>query len=235
MFPKRSNQEEDGMALLTDVTLGYCASVPGTRRQASFDFGKFWKGAARWDATRAVAALGGLIAASMTPAASHAAVLSTLPSDGYIFTNFDPTLTGAGVGSNANGISNTGQVVGTQVDVNNAATGDNYTGTATSNSPLTAAQGQTAFGINSAGNVVGGAPAFYLPNGGTLQPLATPATATNAFGINDHGISWGSIRRAPIRPASICQAPRARASPRSFSRLGLRRNSSTPKGSTTRG
>ena len=153
-----------------------------------FDFAKFWKRAARRDANRAVAALSGLIAASVAPTASHATVLSTVTSDGYIFTNFDPTLT-SGVGSNANGISNTGQVVGTQVDVDNAPTGDNYTGTATNTSPLTAAHGQTAFGINSAGDVVGGSgsSAFYLPNGGTLQTLTTPAGANNAFGINDLG------------------------------------------------
>ena len=100
----------------------------------------------------------------------------------------DPTLT-FGVGSNANGISNNGQVVGTQVDVNNVPTGANYTGTATNTSPLAAAAGQTAFGINSAGDVVGGSgsSAFYLPNGGTLQTLTTPAGADNAFGINDLG------------------------------------------------
>ena len=124
----------------------------------------------------------------MTPTAGHATILSTVTSDGYIFTNFDPALT-PGSGSNANGISNTGQVVGTQVDVANVPTGDNYTGTATNPNPLTAAHGQTAFGINSAGDVVGGSgsSAFYLPNGGTLQTLTTPAGANNAFGINDLG------------------------------------------------
>jgi len=146
--------------------------------------------AARCDATRAVAALGGLIAASMTPSASHATIVSVVTSDGYIFTNFDPTLTlPSGAGSNANGISNTGQVVGTQVDVANAPTGDNFTGTPISSPPLNAAHGQTAFGINSAGDVVGGngSSAFYLPNGGTPQTLTTPAGAINAFGINDLG------------------------------------------------
>jgi hypothetical protein len=129
-----------------------------------------------------------LIATSISPTASHAMVLSTVTSDGYVFTNFDPTLT-SGVGSNANGISNTGQVVGTQVDANNVPTGDNYTGTATSTNPLPAAAGQTAFGINGAGDVVGGSgsSAFYLPNGGALQTLTTPAGANNAFGINDLG------------------------------------------------
>ena len=39
---------------------------------------------------------------------------------GYTFTNFDPSLTGAAVGSNVNGISNAGQVVGTEVDADAA-------------------------------------------------------------------------------------------------------------------
>ena len=49
--------------------------------------------------------------------------------------------------------------------------------------------GQTAFGIDSAGSVVGGngTTAFYLPNGGSLQTLTTPSGAINAFGINDNG------------------------------------------------
>jgi hypothetical protein len=176
------------MALLRHDTSGYCGSVSSTRRRASFDFAKFWKRAARRDAKRAVAAVTGLIAAFVSPTTGHATVLSTVTSDGYTFTNFDPTLT-FGMGSNANGINNTGRVVGTLVDVNNVPTGANYTGTATNTSPLTAANGQTAFGINSAGDVVGGSgsSAFYLPNGGTLQTLTTPAGANNAFGINDLG------------------------------------------------
>ena len=172
------------MSLFRCLTLSYCVSVPSPQHLGSEEFRK---GPAQGCATRTVAALAGLIAASMTPTVSHAGVLGTVTSNGYVFTNFDPTLT-SGVGSNANGISNAGQVVGTQVDVNNVPTGDNYTGTATSTHPLPAAAGQTAFGINSAGDVVGGGgSAFYLPTVGLLQPLTTPPNATNAFGINDLG------------------------------------------------
>ena len=62
--------------------------------------------------------------------------------------NFDPPLTGLAVGSNVNGISNTGQVVGTEVDVAGAPTGCQFTGTATNINPLNTGAGQTAFGIN---------------------------------------------------------------------------------------
>ena len=123
------------------------------------------------------------------PVAGHAAILSVDNAGGYTFTNFDPILTGIAVGSNVNGISNTGQVVGTEVDVNNVSTGANFTGTATNTSPLNTGAGQTAFGINSAGSAVGGngTTAFILPKGGVLQPLTAPPGASNAFGINDNG------------------------------------------------
>ena len=136
-----------------------------------------------------IAALGAAAAVILAPAAGRAGVIQTVSGDGYIFTNFDPTLSGNEAGSNVNGISNTGQVVGTIVDATNASTFNNFTGTAASLSPLSTGFGQVAFGINSAGDVVGGngTTAFYLPHGGPLQPLTTPAAAINAFGINDHG------------------------------------------------
>jgi hypothetical protein len=132
-----------------------------------------------------------IFTAILAPGASHAGViLGTVTAGGYIFTNFDPTLTSFGaVGSNANGINNNGQVVGTEVNVNNASTFANFTGTPGSTNPLNTGAGQIAFGINSAGDVVGGngATAFFLPNGGSLQTLAVPSGALNAFGINDMG------------------------------------------------
>ena len=122
------------------------------------------------------------------PVAGHAAILSVDNAGGYTFTNFDPSLTGAAVGSNVNGISNTGQVVGTEVDVAGAPTGANFTGTAINTNPLNTGAGQTAFGINSAGSVVGGngTTAFILPQGGRCRHCRPPG-ATNAFGINDNG------------------------------------------------
>jgi hypothetical protein len=70
---------------------------------------------------------------------------------------------------------------------------------------LNTGAGQTAFGINSAGNVVGGngTNAFFLPNGGSLQTLTTPATAINAFGINDKGNIVGQFTSGGNTPGFI--------------------------------
>ena len=141
--------------------------------------------------------LGGLTALSLVvlvPFPVRAGVMligSPITAGGYTFTNFDfSPLTGPATGSNVNGISNTGQVAGTTVDMNGAPTFTNFSGTPfTTLTQLNTGAGQTAFGINSAGNVVGGngTTAFFLPNGGSLQPLTTPTNAINAFGINDNG------------------------------------------------
>jgi hypothetical protein len=131
-----------------------------------------------------------------------------ITSGGYTFTNFDYSpLTGTATGSNVNGINNNGQVAGTTVDVNGMPTFTNFagnplTGTLTQ---LNTGAGQTAFGINSAFNVVGGngTNAFFLPNGGSLQNLTTPANAINAFGINDKGNIVGQFTSGNNTPGFI--------------------------------
>ena len=146
-----------------------------------------------------------LISAAILPCSSRAAVLNTVSAGGYLFTNFDPALTGTAVGSNANGISIAGQTVGTAVDANNASTFANYSGTPASTTTLSTGAGQIAFGINSASNVVGGngTTAFFLPHGGALQPLATPAGAINAFGINDAGNIVGQFTAGTATPGFL--------------------------------
>ena len=116
---------------------------------------------------------------------------------GYTFTNFDPTLVGMAAGSNANGISNTGQVVGVALNAQNVDL-YNYSGTPGSTTNFFNPPGQMALGINSAGNIVGGngVTAFYLPNGGTPQTLNVPGGAINAFGINDKGNIVGQFNTA---------------------------------------
>ena len=101
-----------------------------------------------------------------------------------------------------NGISNAGQVVGTQVDANNASVFANFAGTPASLTTLNTGTGQVAFGINSAGNVVGGngANAFYLPSGGSPQTIIVPANAINAFGINDRGNIVGQFTSGNATP-----------------------------------
>ena len=131
-----------------------------------------------------------------------------ITSGGYTFTNFDfSPLTSPATGSNANGISNSGQITGTTVDVNGAPTFTNFSGNPLTGTltQLNTGAGQTAFGINSAGNVVGGnnTNAFFLPNGGSLQNLTTPANATNAFGINDNGNIVGQFTSGNNTPGFI--------------------------------
>jgi hypothetical protein len=121
-----------------------------------------------------IAGLTVLFFAALVPNSVRAGIMiigSPITAGGYAFTNFDfSPLSGAATGSNVNGISNTGQVVGTTVDVNGAPTFTNFSAPPTL-TQLNTGAGQTAFGINSAGNVVGGngTDAFYLPNGGLPQ------------------------------------------------------------------
>ena len=136
---------------------------------------------------------GAVVLCGVLPA--QAAVLNTVTANGYVWTNFDPTLTVTAVGSNVNGLSNSGRVVGTQVDGNNASVFANFSGTPNNLTPLNTGANQIAFGINSAGAVVGGngTNAFYLPPGGTPQTLTVPGNAINAFGINDSGTIVGQF------------------------------------------
>ncbi len=155
---------------------------------------------------RLIAGLAPLLFAALTPRPILAGIIgSPITAGGYTFVNFDPTLTGVAVGSNANGISNAGQVVGTTVDVNNASTSVNFTGTPGTLSTLNTGASQVAFGINSAGDVVGGngTNAFFLPNGGSLQTLGVPGGASNAFGINDKGNIVGQFTSGANTPGFI--------------------------------
>jgi hypothetical protein len=150
-----------------------------------------------------------LFSAALAPCPIRAGMItigSPITSGGYTFTNFDYSpLTGTATGSNVNGISNTGQVVGATVDVNGAPTFTDFSGALGALTQLNTGAGQTAFGINSAGNVVGGngTNAFYLSNGGSLQDLTTPGGAINAFGINDNGNIVGQFTSAGNTPGFI--------------------------------
>ncbi|MGZ5949763.1 MAG: PEP-CTERM sorting domain-containing protein [Isosphaeraceae bacterium] len=155
-------------------------------------------------------ALALLVAASLaSPCRAGSTIIgSPINAGGYTFTNFDfSPLTGTATGSNVNGISNSGQVVGTTVDVNGMPTFTNFSGNPLTGTltQLNTGAGQTAFGINSAGDVVGGngTNAFFLPNGGSLQHLTTPAGAINAFGINDNGNIVGQFTSGNNTPGFI--------------------------------
>ncbi len=156
---------------------------------------------------RLIAVLTALFSVGLMPCPMRAGIIgSPITAGGYTFTNFDfSPLTGSAVGSNANGISNTGQVAGTTVDVGNASTFTNFAGTPAALTQLNTGAGQVAFGINSAGDVVGGngTNAFFLPNGGSLQNLTTPGGAINAFGINDSGNIVGQFTSGTNTPGFI--------------------------------
>lgn len=185
------------MTILQHIAFGQIGLIAKTRSETLKDIAEVGR-KGRLGAVLALTA-----AAIVTPGGGHAGVLSVVRADGYQFTNFDPTLLGRAVGSNANGISNAGQAVGAQVDLTNTSTGVNYVGTPNHTTVPNTGAGQTAFGINSAGDIVGGngASAFFLPNGGgSLQTLITPPGATNAFGINDGGAIVGQYTAGANTP-----------------------------------
>ena len=155
---------------------------------------------------RLIAGIAILFSVAVAPTSSLAGIIGApITAGGYTFINFDPTLTGNAVGSNVNSISNTGQVAGTTVDGNNASTFTNFTGTPGATTVLNTGAGQIAFGINSGGDVVGGngTNALFLAHGGSLQNLATPPGAINAFGINDKGNIVGQFTSGANIPGFI--------------------------------
>ena len=81
--------------------------------------------------------------------------------------------------------------------------GNPLTGTLTqlnTRSPARRPSGSTAPATVVGGN---GTNAFFLPNGGSLQNLTTPATAINAFGINDNGNIVGQFTSGANTPGFI--------------------------------
>lgn len=147
--------------------------------------------------------IAGLVACAAASLASPI-TLGTVTAGGYTFTNFDfPNAgTNAAAGSNSNGIANNGAAVGFAIDNNGNFTNyvRNPDGTITA-SNLTGLQ-TMAFGINSAGDIVGqqNGAAFFLPQGGSAQTLGTPTGAATAFGINDHGNIVGQFTSGNATP-----------------------------------
>jgi hypothetical protein len=146
---------------------------------------------------RIVAGLTALSATLLTTP-TRAGLINTVTANGYTFTNFDVPLGNGAVSTNVNGINNKGQVVGVTIDAN-GNTVANFTGTPPGS--FTALNGTLpgmAFGINSNGTIVGGAPAFTDTIGGTPQPVLVPpgATSETLFGINDKGQIVGQYTNA---------------------------------------
>jgi hypothetical protein len=149
---------------------------------------------------RLIAAALFLCSVAWMPAPSLAA---PLVSDGYSFTNFGFPGSGdlLGTGTNVNGIANSGVTVGFSMgnDGNFANFVRNPDGTTSS---LNLNPTAMAFGVNSAGDVVGtqNGAAFLLQQGGTPQTLTNLPNATSAFGINDKGNIVGQYAAGATMP-----------------------------------
>ena len=123
----------------------------------------------------------------------------------YSFTNFDGPGSGtvAGTGTNMNGIANNGAAVGFGID--NAGNFTNFVRNPNGTFTTLNINGSTtamAFGINSAGNVVGtvNGTAFFLPPGGPVQSLTTLGSGSAAFGTNDTGNIVGQFATSGTMP-----------------------------------
>lgn len=126
----------------------------------------------------------------------------------YQFLNFEGPGSGTtpGTGTNMNGIANSGAAVGFGIGGSGALT--NFIRNADGSFTTLNIDGSTsamALGINSAGDVVGtvAGAAFYLPSGGAAEPLASPGSATSAFGINDLGNIVGQYTAGAATPGFL--------------------------------
>jgi hypothetical protein len=126
-------------------------------------------------------------------------VINTVSSNGYQFTNFDGPNTGTrlGLGTSLFGISNAGMVVGMTLD--NMGNMTNFAAdplkTKSAQVLNLGVQGSDAFGINSAGTVVGDdgrAHAASLSRGVVKTFSVAGAEFTSASGINDRGTIVGN-------------------------------------------
>jgi hypothetical protein len=131
---------------------------------------------------------------------------------GYQFTNFDGPTPGtvAGAGTNMNGIANSGTAVG--LTIGNSGTFLNFTtdplrSRTTRILNLNDSTTAMAFGINSAGTVVGSdghGSAFSLSRRGVLKTfIPTGGNSATAFGINDEGTIVGQYLTATATPGFI--------------------------------
>ena len=143
--------------------------------------------------------------------------IGTASAGNYRFTNFDGPGAGtnAGTGTNMNGISNSGAAVGFTID--NNGNFNNFTA-----NPLKAKKTRTlninglmtamAFGLNSAGTVVGtdgNGNAFYLKKGAVKTFIPNGGVSAVAFGINDGGVIVGQYTTSTTTPGFIRVTPKS--------------------------
>jgi hypothetical protein len=135
-------------------------------------------------------------AATVTP-------ITRVGAGGYQFLNFDGPSAGtmAGLGTNMNGISNSGVAVGVSLENNgqflNFTTSGNSRAAQTLN--INGSTSAMAFGVNSTGIVVGTdgiGNAFFDKNGAVTTFIPPGGTSALAFGINDTGSIVGQYATA---------------------------------------
>ena len=137
-------------------------------------------------------------------------LLSKVGHGGFTFVNFDGPNhgTGAALGTNMNGISNKGNSVGFDLE-NNGDFGNFVTNPLKSKAANVLNLGSTAanaFGVNSAGTVVGtdgNGNAFFLQKGKLHTFIPNGGTAAVAFGINDGGTIVGQYTTSTAMPGFI--------------------------------
>jgi hypothetical protein len=144
------------------------------------------------------------LAAWSMPAHAQVTVLGHPQNGGFVFTNFD--IAGAGTnanaGTNSNGIANNGTVTGFTVDNNGAFANfaaNPLTGTAVTPLNINNSTTAMAFGVNSAGTVVGtdgNDNAFTLAGGHLTTYIPNNGVAAMAFGVNDKGFIVGQYTTA---------------------------------------
>jgi hypothetical protein len=138
-------------------------------------------------------------------------ILDTVTSHGYVFTNFNGPAPGtaAGAGTNINGISNNGTAVGYDISDNgsfNNFTVNPLTSKTSTHLNINGSLVAQAFGINSAGTVVGtdgSGNAFILSGGSVGTFIPSGGTSAMAFGINDAGTIVGGYNTAANSPGFI--------------------------------
>ncbi len=155
---------------------------------------------------RCAPALALLVAASLASPgrADSISIINVVDSNGYQFTNFDGPIPGttAGTGTNSNGISNTGTIVGFSTPDNanfTNFTANPLTSTVANDLNINGSTAAMAFGINSAGTVVGtdgNGNAFSLSGGTVSTFIPLNGTAATALGINDNGAIVGQYTTA---------------------------------------
>jgi hypothetical protein len=156
---------------------------------------------------------------SATQSRSHRpdiSVTNVTVAGGYRFRNFNGPTSGtglpavAGTGANMNGIANSGTAVGLTIGSNGTYVNFTTNPLRSRTTKVLNIKGSTAtmaFGINSAGTVVGSdghGSAFSLSSRGALKTfIPTGGKSATAFGINDQGTIVGQYATATTSPGFI--------------------------------